>query len=876
MKKSGIFAVVSIGAFLLISPVAYAQSPITESFDAYNAAPWSTFGGTPKNFDFTDGSGGECVAGGCIVANGNSSSIPRIYKDGGTALLTGAFTVGARAKQGTFSGPSTRISICQGPLSGCTGTRIDFTGVPLDDTWHQYLVMWRQGATVETCTIRDSLLAGACTWVASAVPAGSVFDGVALWSGNAFRTDLGSNLWFDELRPAVIVDLLSSAPPVVTTPLISLEAHFSDGVTGFDLADITVSNGSATNFTALTPDTYTFDVVPATDGAVHISVPPGAAQNAGGAPTVGAAPVVRTLDSTGPALTIVSTTTDALAPIMSGTVGETATVTVTIAGIAYVGETAGDAWSATVPEGALGNGSYTAVASAQDSLGNVSYATGTLTINRFVPDTTGPALTILNKTTNDLSPVMSGTVGETATVTVTIAGIAYVGETAGDAWSATVPEGALGDGSYTAVASAADTIGNISYATGTLAIDRTAPNLVITGGPAEGSVTNQSSVTLTFTSDAPVTCQIDDGAPEPCGGSFSATGLVSGTHVFIAESIDTVGNVARKTRTWSIDSAAPIVTEVLAVPTPTIDPTPDYIFNTTKAGAIGYGGSCSSAAATATVGDNTVTFTELLPGTYSDCAITVTDTLGNVSASRMVSPFTIAAPPPLEETVTLPAAADTYIRKGARNTNEGGSPIIRIRQGGDNRGLVRFDQAAIAAAVGGGTLLSASLEFTIEETKNNWGTQSREVAAHRMLMDWVEGNGKNGELPGNQSFRGTGTGATWECAKDTNINNQKADCADQDEWEMRLKRADDEDDHEEEHEHERPWALAKTDSIFLQKKQEGVVAFNVTADVAGFLSGASNYGWIVRKSEEEKGGYVTFFSKESAGAAPELILTIRR
>jgi hypothetical protein len=71
------------------------------------------------------------------------------------------------------------------------------------------------------------------------------------------------------------------------------------------------------------------------------------------------------------------------------------------------------------------------------------------------------------------------------------------------------------------------------------------------------------------------------------------------------------------------------------------------------------------------------------------------------------------------DVVTLPASADTYVRSGAPDTNEGGSTFLRLRASGDNRALVRFDQAALSDAVGSGTLVSASLELDITDNGNN-------------------------------------------------------------------------------------------------------------------------------------------------------------
>ena len=72
-----------------------------------------------------------------------------------------------------------------------------------------------------------------------------------------------------------------------------------------------------------------------------------------------------------------------------------------------------------------------------------------------------------------------------------------------------------------------------------------------------------------------------------------------------------------------------LLAEVTAVSTPTTDTTPIYTFSSTKAGAITYGGSCSSSTTVAVAGNNTITLNTLSDGTYSDCTITVTDNAGN-------------------------------------------------------------------------------------------------------------------------------------------------------------------------------------------------------------------------------------------------------
>ena len=76
-----------------------------------------------------------------------------------------------------------------------------------------------------------------------------------------------------------------------------------------------------------------------------------------------------------------------------------------------------------------------------------------------------------------------------------------------------------------------------------------------------------------------------------------------------------------------------IIKEVTAVTTPTIDPTPNYTFSSSKAGTITYGGPCSSSTTIAIAGNNTITLNTLSDGTYSTeispCKITVTENSGN-------------------------------------------------------------------------------------------------------------------------------------------------------------------------------------------------------------------------------------------------------
>src|SRR5207253_2242550 len=93
---------------------------------------------------------------------------------------------------------------------------------------------------------------------------------------------------------------------------ITFTFQFSETVTGFTAADVSVTNGTKGTFTAVDGDTYTLDVTPTSDGTVTASVGANAAQDAGGNGNTAASASV-TSDQTSPTLAITpdGTTTNA-------------------------------------------------------------------------------------------------------------------------------------------------------------------------------------------------------------------------------------------------------------------------------------------------------------------------------------------------------------------------------------------------------------------------------------------------------------------------------------------------------------------------------------------------------------------------------------
>ena len=186
------------------------------------------------------------------------------------------------------------------------------------------------------------------------------------------------------------------------------------------------------------------------------------------------------------------------------------------------------------------------------------------------------------------------------------------------------------------------------------------------------------------------------------------------------------------------------------------------------------------------------------------------------------------------QTVTVPAAADATIEKGSPNKNLGAQATLVLKEGG-SRVLVRFDAAAITAAVGGGSLATATLQFYIGSNAANWGATGRTVDVYRLDAGWTE------------------AGATWNCATDSAPGNGQADCA-------------------------APWSGGTaedeaTDTIVVTNASQGWVQFDVTADVLAFLAGTADEGWLIEKTDEGQAGRVDLVSRDgAAGLGPRLVL----
>ena len=238
-------------------------------------------------------------------------------------------------------------------------------------------------------------------------------------------------------------------------------------------------------------------------------------------------------------------------------------------------------------------------------------------------------------------------------------------------------------------------------------------------------------------------------------------------------------------------------------------------------------GICTAGAASATCEPSA-----LSAGSHT-VQVTLKDQTGNTAQASLA--FELLAGPGLHS-MTFPAIADTYLRQGSPNQNQGSESLLRIQQSGHNRSLVRFDQTAIASALAGATLRSAHLELNVQANGDNWGTTGRTVAVHRLTSAWTE------------------AGATWSCADDSNSTNQQADCGSQ--WNGGA------------------FTVAATASVLHKNGLRGWVSFDVTSDLAAFLGSTANYGWLLEKTDEGQSGRVDYTARTGAAAqAPRLVVT---
>ena len=298
----------------------------------------------------------------------------------------------------------------------------------------------------------------------------------------------------------------------------------------------------------------------------------------------------------------------------------------------------------------LSDGTYSdCTISVTDESGNIS---SVLLITTFTIDTTTPTIsevTVVTNPTNNSTPSYTFSSSESGTIT-------YGGSCSSSTTSATsgnnnITLNTLSEGTYSnCTITVTDEIGFVSSSLTitSFTVDLTASTLVEV--TAVTTLTNDNTPDYTFSSSEAGTityggsCSSSTTSATTDNNTITLNSLGDNTYsdCTITVTDNASNSVTLNMSSFTIDTTSPTIEEITAITPSTTDTTPDYTFSSDESGTISYGGSCTSSTTAATVDNNTITLSSLSTGTYSDCTITVTDTVGNDSNTLTMTSFLIA------------------------------------------------------------------------------------------------------------------------------------------------------------------------------------------------------------------------------------------
>jgi len=274
-------------------------------------------------------------------------------------------------------------------------------------------------------------------------------------------------------------------------------------------------------------------------------------------------------DTVPPVVTVVprpgtTTVTNLSSITLTGTVNETATITVTADTAAVIGPVTfptATTWNCSITGLATGNNVISVKGT--DLAGNQS-ATQSLTVN-YSPS--APALTVnaVTSPTRETSLTLSGTVATGAIVTVTADTAASVGTVtqSGTAWSVPVSNLPYGDTILTVTATAPSLPSAV--ATALVTVNNVAPALTLStltdGSTSASQLLNVAGITDTgIISAAIVTLNSQQTTVPVVNGLFhTMVQLQPGSNTLTVSVTDTVGNNTQTTRTITYDGTAPAI-----------------------------------------------------------------------------------------------------------------------------------------------------------------------------------------------------------------------------------------------------------------------------------------------------------------------------
>ncbi|HWE36483.1 MAG TPA: Ig-like domain-containing protein, partial [Isosphaeraceae bacterium] len=409
-------------------------------------------------------------------------------------------------------------------------------------------------------------------------------------------------------------------------------------------------------------------------------------------------------------------------PRLTGTAATGATVRLYVAGtLIGTGVATGGVYTIQ-PSAAFADGTYSVTATATDAAGNVSVASGPLSLTI---DTTAPAAPAVpsllasddsgavgDGITNINWPHITGTAAAGSMVRLYIGGsLAGTAVATGGAY-AIQPALALADGTYSVTATATDVAGNTSSVSAafSLTIDSTAPASPSTpallaaddSGAVGDGITNVSAPRLTGSAAAGSTVRLYIGTTLP--GSGTATGgtytiavspaLADGTYAITATATDAAGNTSAPSAAFSltIDTKAPAAPTLGLYAADDSGTVGDGITNVNRprfTGSAEANATVNLTIAGASVGTGIAaggTYTILLHAALADgiylVTATATDAAGNVSAASPPVSLTIDTTAPAAPAATGLVLADDSGAVGDGITNVTGPRLTGTAEAG--------------------------------------------------------------------------------------------------------------------------------------------------------------------------------------------------
>ena len=416
------------------------------------------------------------------------------------------------------------------------------------------------------------------------ISSSSLSDGSHKMSVKA--TDTAGNVGSSSAAKTIVID--TSAPAVSITGAGGSTTSVSQTIAGTGEAGTTIKvfDGAAQVgiATVLSSGAWSTKISLASGSNVITATDTDKAGNTGTSNAV-----TYTLNTTAPKVTeILASDTGASASdkitsnaALSGSGNANAIVHFTVDGVSVSGTAtanASGAWTF-VPTG-LADGSHTIVASETDGSGHTGTASLTFTVDATAPNVTDVLTSDTGSSAGDRvtsNPSLTGSGDANAIVHFTVDGAsisATAQANAGGAWTF-LPTG-LADGSHTLVASETDAAGNTGAASLTFTLDMTPPNVLETltsdtGASLSDGITTNASLSGSGDANALVTFTVDGTvlsgtatASTSGAWTFVPTGLADGSHTIIASETDSAGNTGTASRTFTLDTTAPVLVESLA------------------------------------------------------------------------------------------------------------------------------------------------------------------------------------------------------------------------------------------------------------------------------------------------------------------------